>query len=110
ARRGDLRDRFERDAARRLRARAAADETHGVAQLRRCHVVEQDRVRARFEGGFDVAQRLALDLYRQAGLLCEADGRGDAAAEPQVVVLDQDSVVQAEAMVRATARAHRALL
>ena len=90
--------------------RAAVDEQHGRVELRQRHVVEQQDVGAGLERGADVVERLALDLDRHAVALCAAHGLGDAAAEPQVVVLDQDAVVQAEAMVRAAAAAHGELL
>ena len=56
------------------------------------------------------ALRLDLDRHLLARRLHLAHRLRDAAAEPDVVVLDQDPVVQPGAMVRAAAGADRVLL
>src|SRR5262249_31768623 len=58
----------------------------------------------------DVVQGLTLDLDRQPRFLRPLYRRGDAAAETQVVVLDQHGVVEAETVVRPAAGAHGQLL
>ncbi len=56
-------------------------------------------------------ERLGLDLDRQAVSAADApDGSRDAAGEAQVVVLDQDRVVEPDAVVRAAAAADGVLL
>src|SRR4051794_4906823 len=103
-------DRLERDPTRRLGRGAAGDQLHSVAELARRHVVEQDRLGSAFERGAYIVERLALDLHPQTVPLSATHGFGDTACEPYVVVLDQDRVEEAEAVVGAAARTDRELL
>ena len=75
-------------------------------------VVEQDDVGAGVDRRLDIGEALRLDLDQHLlpGRLHPLDGFADAAREPDVVVLDQDPVVEARAMVAAAAGAHRVLL
>ena len=102
----------EGDAARGLERHAPGDQGDGLPQERRRHVVEQDPVGARRECLGDLVERVALDLDRQAraGGAQPLDGVADAGAQAQVVVLDEDPVVQSEAMVRRASAGHGALL
>ena len=108
---GDRADGVERDAAGRLELGAAGDERDGARELGRRHVVEQDPVGAGVERLAHL-RRASRTRPRPAG---RSPGRGATASaidagEPQVVVLDQDAVVEAEAVVRAAAAADRVLL
>ena len=91
-------------------SRAAGGQRDGVAELVRRHVVEQDPVGAGVERLGDLVQRVALDLDGKTGRPRARDRLGDRAGDAQVVVLDQDAVVEAEAMVRAAAAADGVLL
>ena len=84
----------------------------GLMDLLERQVVEQDDVGAGVDRGLDVGEALRLDLDQHLlpGRLHPLDGFADAAREPDVVVLDQDPVVEARAMVAAAAGAHRVLL
>ena len=77
------------------------------------HVVEHDHVGAGRQGLADLeeAGRLDLDPEPGAGLgTGAAHGLGDVADEVEVVVLDQDHVGQADAVVRAAPELHGVLL
>ena len=87
--------------------------THRLGQLGDREVVEQDEIGAERQRLLELLERVDLDLdlgdvaRRGARPL---DRRADAAGEGDVVVLDQDRVVEAEAVVGAAADAHRVLL
>ncbi len=90
----------------------------GVAQFdrgahrRRVHVVEQEHVGAGAERVGGVVEVVDLDLDRQIGprLAGRVDRLGDAAGGGDVVLLDQEGVVEADAVVGAAARRDRGLL
>ena len=85
------------------RARPAVSATASRSSVER-HVVEEDRVDAGLERLCDLAERVALDLDRKvAGRADEPDSIRDGAGRTQVVVLDEDGVVEPEAMVAAPA-------
>ena len=76
-------------------------------------VVEQQEVGARLDGGQRVGLRLHLDLHAQPGRRRGARGlhrRLDAAREGHVVVLEQDPVVEAGAVVARAADRGRVLV
>ena len=92
----------------------AGDHLHRLAHGRHIHVVEQHRIGepdrehlAQLIEGID----LDLDLDQMAGGGLGALQHGaDAAGDRDVVVLDQDGVVEAEAVIEAAAAAHRVFL
>src|ERR671934_2744044 len=110
ARLGDFPNVVERDTTGRLEAGPPTRERHRLHEDRRAHVVEQDRVRARFQGFLHLFERVALDLDGGSRRLSPVDRGGDRAGEPQMVVLDQDPVVEPETMVRAAAAPHSVFL
>ena len=75
---------------------------HGLADLLERQVVEQDDVGARVDRLLDIGKALRFDLdeHLLAGRLHAPDGFDDTTGEPDVVVLDQDGVVEARAVVR----------
>ncbi len=84
-----------------------------VDQFRRRHVVEQHHLRAGVEGLVELRKRVDLDLDRHhvTRMRSRSPHRGpDAPGSHDVVVLDQDRIVEPEAMVDATAAAHGVLL
>ena len=81
-----------------------------LPQLLDRHVVEQDGIHADRENLFKLGQRvdLDLDLDEVAGMRFRALDRGsDVAGQRDVVVLDQDGVVEAKAVIAAAAGADR---
>src|ERR1700728_1165560 len=85
---------------------ACVDKLDGGRYLGGCHVVEQDGFRATFDGLFEFLAIAHLHLHALAGLARRKRSRkyfGDAAAERDVVVLDEDAVGEVEAMVLAAA-------
>src|SRR6188508_1534150 len=108
---GDRADVLERDAARGLEASAAASERDRGSQLVGAHVVEQDRLGSRGERLRHLLERVALDLDREwRGSAQPLDRARDRARGPEVVVLDEDPVVEAETVVPTAARRDRMLL
>ncbi len=89
-----------------------ASHTHRLAHHLEAEVVEQHRFRAMRERRVELGERLDLDLHGHARL--QREGRVERLADParrgDVVLLDQDAVVQRQALVRAAADAHRVLL
>ena len=74
------------------------------------HVVEQDGIHANRKNLFKLGQRvdLDLDLDEVAGVrFCALDRGSDVASQRDVVVLDQDGIVEAEAVVAAATGADR---
>ncbi|CDN41104.1 hypothetical protein BN871_AB_01020 [Paenibacillus sp. P22] len=113
---GDGPDRFQPHPARRFRkdmGRTALDQTNGLRHKLRLHIVEHDDVRAAIKSFADLLHRfrLDLDLHRVRDDGTGRDhGRGDAAGSLDMVVLDHDGVVQAEAVIGAAADADGVLL
>ena len=97
---------------RRLQGCAAADVGDRGPQLIGRHVVQQQRCRARGERLVDLGDRPALDLERQLrGEVTRPANRGaDTAGQGRVVLLDQDRVVQARAVIGRSTGRHRRLL
>ena len=112
--RGDLGDVVERDAARRLDHQPAGDQRHGLLHRSDIEVVDQHHVgEAAVQHLLKLRKRvdLDLDLDQMAGGSAGAlQHRADAAGNRDVVVLDQDRVVEPEAVVEAAAAAHRVFL
>ena len=112
--RGQLRDALERHAAGDLDLRAAARAARPPRESRRCDMLSTRTMSAPAASASSTCvERLRLDLDRQARADARARARPracDAAGEPDVVVLDQDRVEEADAMVRRAAGAHRVLL
>ncbi len=111
---GDRRGGFKRDPARGFEHQLAGDHLDRGAHVVRAHVVEQRHIRAaRVQHLAQLIERidLDLDLHQMSGdgLRALEHGR-DAARDRDVVVLDQDRVVEAEAMIEAAAAAHRVFL
>ena len=111
--------RLQVDAAGGLQRRAPAPPTPcGLPRFtrpRKCldaHVVEQQEVGAGAERVGDLVEVAALDLDREIGLgpARAVDGLGEAAGQGDVVLLDQDRVVEAHAVVAPAARRDRGLL
>ena len=108
----DLPQPRERHPAARLELGASGDVRDRLAQLTVVHVVEQDPRRPRRERLVDLGKGPALDLDEHAGrvLASATDGGPDTAGERRVVLLDEDGVEQADAVVRAPAGGDRRLL
>jgi hypothetical protein len=110
---GDGAHALEVDAAGGFELGAALVDGDGFAHLVEAHVVEQDHLGAGGEGFFELAEVLDLDFDEHVG---RGDGAGvfdhrlDAAGGDDVVFLDQDAVVEADAVVGAAADAHRVFL
>ena len=102
----------QRDAAGDFGSRLAAALPHGRDDVCRRQVVEQHDVRACLERRIDFAQALSFDFDGQVQI------RGshalhrthDSTGETHVVVLDQNPVVEPEAVIGAPTRAHGVLL
>ncbi len=98
------------DAARSFRDRPAAGHRDRLPQLLDRHVVEQHGIHADRQRLFELRQRidLDLDLDQVAGMrLCARDRGPDIAGQRDVVVLDQDGVIEAKAVIAAAPGAHR---
>ena len=104
---------LRRHAAGGLADRAAADHCDGALEIVERHVVEQHSVDADAERLFELGERIDLDLDLDkmsdigAGA---ADRLADRTRDRDVVVLDQNRVVEAEAVIGAAAGAHRIFL
>src|SRR5262245_39902378 len=73
------------------------------------HIVEQQNVGSRVESFFDLFERgdLDFDLMQMSRDLARAvDGAGDATHHRQVIVLDQDAVIESQAVVASAADRH----
>jgi hypothetical protein len=84
----------------------ASDESHGFAHQLKGHVVEHDHVGAGGQGVSDLGEVGRFDFDADAGAdggAGPADGLGDAPDVAQMIVLDQDHVGEAQAMVRPAA-------
>ena len=81
----------------------------GLDDLRCRQVVEEHDVGAGSERGVNLVQILGLNLDRKApaGAPHPLDRRHHAAGQPNVVVLDQNAVIQAKAMVGRAAGSNR---
>jgi len=97
------------DPAGRLGDRPAGNHHHGLAQIVNRHVVEQHSVRSKRQDLFQLGQRIDLDFdldemtdAHSRPLHCRANSAGDG----DVVVLDQDGIIEAEAMIEPTTGAH----
>ncbi len=107
------RDVLERDAAGDLDREPTAHQLHQRGRLIHRAVVEQHGVGAGRQGGFDLGRGAALDLHEQADRSVGTralHGGGGAARERHVRVLDQDAVIEPEAVVGPAPGAHRVLL
>ncbi len=87
-------------------------QAHRLKQLLHREVVDQQQVDIGFQRGARLLQVFRLGHQRHPGLQgpCAGDGLADAAGRGDVVFLDQDAVVEADAMVDAAAEYHRVLL
>ena len=106
--RGQLGHALERDAAGDLDLRAAARPADGLANLGRSTCCRRRTMSAPAASASSTCvERLRFDLDRQPGPVPRArvDRGLHAAGQPDVVVLDQDRVEQADAMVRRAAGA-----
>src|SRR5436305_12741757 len=111
ARFGDAAHGFEVDPTRRLQRWAFAGagaffwQPNGTAQGLEVHVVEQEDVGTSAEGVGDLVKVAGLYLNGEIGMLGTGcvDGLGEIAGEGDVILLDQDRVVEAHAVVAATA-------
>ncbi len=90
---------------------------HGLAQGGQIHVVEQDHARPGGKRLVELGQRFDLDLHEACcglawldGLLRLAQCQRHAPGGGNVVFFDQHRVVQTQAVVAATAHAHRVFL
>ena len=102
----DIPDRLEREAATGLERGPPCDHRDRLAQALDAHVVEQDHRRPGGERLLHLLQVPALDLERQPRRVRkrQPDRFSDAAGERRMVLLDQDRVVEAGAVVAAAAR------
>ena len=89
-----------------LRAVAPCDQLEGGGKRLGRQVVEQNPRDPCLERFGDVVERLRLDLDRPA-VAERGHRRGDAAGDAKVVLLHEDRVVQAEAVVHTSAAADR---
>ena len=108
----DLRDPFERHAARYFDQRPSLRSPDSFADLIERHVVDKDGVRARCERLVYLIEPLGFDFDVHAGArgMHPVERGSDAAGEANVIFLDEHRVEQAETMVRRAARPHRVLL
>ena len=110
---GHLPDPFQGHVSRRLAGDPPPDPADRRGHLRKAHVVEQDRIRAGGQRLIQLGQILHLDLDLQGvgnPLADPPDGRADPAGRRDVVVLDQDPVVEGEAVVEPAAHADGVLV
>ena len=108
--RGQLRNAIERHAARNLDLRSAARRRDRLANLLEGHVVEEHDVRRRRQAPRRPPSRhcASTSIGRPAKLAHRATRlRGHSAGQADVIVLDQDGIEEAGAMVRAAARRPR---
>ena len=85
----------------------------GAAQLLGRHVVKQHRIDANGERFFELRQCIDLAFYLDEvpdGVSRQFDRRRYAAGNCNVIVLDQDSVVEAETMIGSASCTHRIFL
>ncbi len=103
----------KRDASRSFRDGAAIDHADRLTQQFGRHVVEQHGIHADCQSLSELSEGIDLDLdfHEMADRRFRALKRGaNAARHGDVVVLDQDGVVQPEAMIATAAGAHRLFL
>ena len=118
ARLGDAAHRRQIDSARGLQHDPPCDARHGGAQGVEAEIVQHDDIGRRAlvdqgQYGVQLIQPidLDLDLHQMRGESLGPPHRlGDAAADGDVVVLDQDGVIQTEAVVDPAAAGHGVLL
>src|SRR5689334_17811004 len=108
----EFRNPLERDTAGDFDLRTATGPRDRLADVGGRHVVDEDRVGARDKCSIHLVEPFRFDLHRHARPMrpCPGYGRTHAAGEANVVVLDQDRVEQADAMVGGAAAAHGVLL
>ena len=85
----------------------------GRAQVVERELVEQRHVGARIERLAQLVERFDFHFDRDARVLCRRaapTAARDRAGRDDVVLLDQDAVVETDAMIAATAAAHRVFL
>src|SRR3984957_20463515 len=102
-----------RNAARGLADRAVADHSDAALEIVQRHIVEEHGVDADAERLFELSERvdLDLDLDKVADIGAgAADSLRDRTRDRDVVVLDQNRIVEAEAVIGAAASAHRIFL
>jgi hypothetical protein len=98
-----------RNAARGLADRAVADHSDAALEIVQRHIVEEHGVDADAERLFELSERvdLDLDLDKVADIGAgAADSLRDRTRDRDVVVLDQNRFVEAEAVIGAVASAH----
>ena len=106
---GDVRTAIERAKAHAGHLVKIEIEVDTLAQLER-HVIEQHGIHADRKNLFKLGQRvdLDLDLDEMAGMrFCALDRGSDVAGQRDVVVLDQNGVIEAKAVIAAAAGADR---
>ena len=109
---GDLPHVLESDAARRFERNDAANMLHGGLQLRRGHVVEEDEVGMRGKSFFELGgvSNLDHDSLRHLARADPFDRGADRCGAIDVIVLDQEHVIQADAVILAATTNHRVFI
>ena len=95
------------DEAADLQAGAPCCSIHGGLDLGPRHVVQQDELGSGGEGFVELTQGVDFDLNANAvpvGRMCNAQGDSHTAGRGDVVVLDENGVEEAEAVVDAAAQ------
>ncbi len=111
-----LPDILERDAARRFernRKAAAAHDAHCLFGLRRAHIVQQQRLRARSQGLFQSSQspHLAGDhLARRSAVQGAGNHLGNPATQSDVIALDQNAIGKIKPMALPATATHRVFI
>ena len=107
---------LQRDSARGFQRHGEiefADPLDRLTNLVRRHVVQQHRLGAMFQYPIEFLQRadLYFNLLRAAPIVqCSFDGLDRAPRQSNVIVLDQHTVAEIEAMIMAAATRHRVLV
>ncbi len=109
---GDDPQTVQGDAARGLQTGAARDQAHGLTQGIGGEVVEEQMGSAGRQGLFDLGEGFDLDLHQQTASQGTGgvEGGGDGARRQDMVFLDEDGIMQSQAVVVTTATAHGVFL
>ena len=101
--------RLEIDATGGLALHAAANHSHGFAQHRRVHIVEEHNISAFRDDFAQLIKRIDFNLnfHEMAdGRFRRAQRWHDAARNSNVIILDQHRIIEAKPMIGATAAFH----